>query len=203
MSRLNKTNKMTVHPAKTPISLGICPVWSESSLSAWRKLGSLATHLAHSEDSDQTGRMPRLICLRWAHTHFVGFVVSRLIPEKRKNCEKQKNLHRLVFELRTSWSPVLHLTTGLLHRLSNGCWNKEHNSFSIKKNNWIIQMITYIDHFKLVLCDFQLQSEFVKMADIMFTYWTDSVDWAAAIAQTQRVWGVQRYGLGTYTLLPQ
>ena len=33
----------------------------QSSLSAWRKLGSWATHLAHSEDSDQTGRMPRLI----------------------------------------------------------------------------------------------------------------------------------------------
>ena len=43
------------------ISLGIRPVWSESSLSAWRKLGSLATHWAHSEDSDQTGRMPWLI----------------------------------------------------------------------------------------------------------------------------------------------
>ena len=33
------------------------PVWSESSLSAWRKLVSLATHWAHSEDSDQTGRI--------------------------------------------------------------------------------------------------------------------------------------------------
>ena len=29
----------------------------QSSLSAWRKLGSLATQWAHSEDSDQTGRM--------------------------------------------------------------------------------------------------------------------------------------------------
>ena len=28
----DKTNKMTVCPAKTQISLGICPVWSESSL---------------------------------------------------------------------------------------------------------------------------------------------------------------------------
>ena len=37
-------------------SLG-CPVWSES----WRKLGTLATHWVHSEDSDQTGWMPRLI----------------------------------------------------------------------------------------------------------------------------------------------
>ena len=56
----DKTNKMTVRPAKTQISLGIHPVWSESSLSAWRNLGSLATHWVHSEDSDQTGRMPRL-----------------------------------------------------------------------------------------------------------------------------------------------
>ena len=50
-----------VRPAKTQISLDIRPVWSESSLSTWRNLGSLATHWAHSEDSDQTGRMPRLI----------------------------------------------------------------------------------------------------------------------------------------------
>ena len=38
----DKTNKVSVRPAKTQISLGIRPVWSESSLSAWRKLGSLA-----------------------------------------------------------------------------------------------------------------------------------------------------------------
>ena len=56
-----KPTKWHVRPAKTQISLGIRPVWSESSLSTWRKLGSLATHWAHSEDSDQTGRMPRLI----------------------------------------------------------------------------------------------------------------------------------------------
>ena len=58
--RHDKTNKVTLHPVKTQISLGIHPVWSESSLSAWRNLGSLATHWAHSEDSDQTGRMPTL-----------------------------------------------------------------------------------------------------------------------------------------------
>ena len=59
--RHDKTNKIAVRPAKTQISLGIRPVWSESSLSAWRSIESLATHWAHSEDSDQTGRMPRLI----------------------------------------------------------------------------------------------------------------------------------------------
>ena len=41
--RHDKTNKMAVRPAKTQISLGIRPVWSASSLSARRKLGSLAT----------------------------------------------------------------------------------------------------------------------------------------------------------------
>ena len=45
-----------MRPAKSQISLSIRPVWSESSLSARRKLGSLAPHWAHSEDSDQTGR---------------------------------------------------------------------------------------------------------------------------------------------------
>ena len=50
-----------MRPAKTQISLGIRPVWSESSLSVWRKLGPLAAHWAHSEDSDQTGWVPRLI----------------------------------------------------------------------------------------------------------------------------------------------
>ena len=56
-----KTDSVAVRPAKTQISLGIRPVCSESSLSAWANLRSLATHWAHSEDSDQTGRMPRLI----------------------------------------------------------------------------------------------------------------------------------------------
>ena len=31
---------------------GIRPVWSESSLSAWRKLGSIAIQWVHSKDSD-------------------------------------------------------------------------------------------------------------------------------------------------------
>ena len=83
-ARHDKTNKITVRPAKTQISLGIRPVRSGSSLSAWRKLGSLATHWTHSEDSDQTGRMSRL-CWVFAggHTHFVGFVMSWLISFQR------------------------------------------------------------------------------------------------------------------------
>ena len=51
MSRLMaKPTKWHMRPGKSQISLGIRPVWSESSLSAWRNLGSLATHWVHSED---------------------------------------------------------------------------------------------------------------------------------------------------------
>ena len=71
----DKNQQMTVCPAKTQISLGIRPVWSESLLSAWRKLRSLTTHLAHSEDSDQTGRMPRLIWV-FAGRTVILFVLS-------------------------------------------------------------------------------------------------------------------------------
>ena len=63
--------KWSVRPAKTQISLGIPSVWSESSLSAWWNIGSLASHWALSEDSDQTGRMPKLIwVLTWRTGHF-------------------------------------------------------------------------------------------------------------------------------------
>ena len=85
--RHDKTNKMSVRPAQTQISLGIRPVWSESSLCAqW--VDPMFLH-ADSEDSDQTGRKRRLwsdwaeaqadLSLRWAHTYFVGFVMSWLI----------------------------------------------------------------------------------------------------------------------------
>ena len=66
--RHDKTNKVNGRPAKTQISLGIRPVWSESSLSAWRHLGSLPTHWAHSEHSYQTLRVPRLIWVFAGHT---------------------------------------------------------------------------------------------------------------------------------------
>ena len=44
-----------------------------------KKLGSLATHWAYSEDSDQTGRMPRLIWVFAWCSHVVSYVMSRLI----------------------------------------------------------------------------------------------------------------------------
>ena len=78
VSRRNtKPTKWPIRPAKTQISLGICTVWSDSSLFAWKNLMSSATPWAHS--NDLTGRTPRLIRAFAGHTcHFVGFVVRRI-----------------------------------------------------------------------------------------------------------------------------
>ena len=69
---MTKLTKWHVRPAKTQISLGIRPVWSESSLCAqWVAKDPSFLH-ADSEDSDQTGRMSRLI---WV---FAGRTVTLL-----------------------------------------------------------------------------------------------------------------------------
>ena len=52
---------MSVHPTKIQISLGIRPVWSESLLYAQCVAKDASFLHADSEDSDQTGQMPRLI----------------------------------------------------------------------------------------------------------------------------------------------
>ena len=57
-----KTNKMSVRPTKTQISLGICPVRSRSVFAVCvKKAWVLSYPLSTSEDSEQTGRMPSLI----------------------------------------------------------------------------------------------------------------------------------------------
>ena len=52
-SGLRRLTRLHVRPAKTQISLRIRAVWSESSLSAWGRFGSLSTHNVSCEDFDQ------------------------------------------------------------------------------------------------------------------------------------------------------
>ena len=55
-------------------------LWCET----WRKVRSLATYKAHSEDSDQTGRMPRLIWVFAGCTdQIVGFVIFSTLTDMR------------------------------------------------------------------------------------------------------------------------
>ena len=70
----DKTNKMTV-PSEDSDQPGYLPslIRVFSSLCAqWVAKDPSFPH-ADSKDSDRTGRMPKLICLRWAHMPFCWF----------------------------------------------------------------------------------------------------------------------------------
>ena len=65
----DKTNKMTVRPAKTQISLCICPVWSESSVCAqWVSKDPSFLHADSKDWSDWADPS-----LHWAHMPFCWF----------------------------------------------------------------------------------------------------------------------------------
>ena len=78
MTKPAKPAKLHVRPAKTQISLGICPVWSESSLYTRINVGCLASHWAHSEDWSDWVDSKADLSLRWAYSHFVGFIMRQL-----------------------------------------------------------------------------------------------------------------------------
>ena len=73
-----KTNKLTVRPAKTQISLGIHPVWSVFAV-RMKKACALSYPLSAQRRlwSDWADAQADL-SLRLAHSHFVGFVMSLL-----------------------------------------------------------------------------------------------------------------------------
>ena len=64
LRKITKTfepTRLQLCQAETQIRLRICAVWSESSLFAWRRFGSLATRTVSCKDSGQTAQMHRLI----------------------------------------------------------------------------------------------------------------------------------------------
>ena len=75
MTQHDKTNKISVRPLKTQISLGICPVWSESwHCAPWVAKDPSFFH-ADSKDWSVWADAQVDLSLPWAHTHFVGFVM--------------------------------------------------------------------------------------------------------------------------------
>ena len=68
-----------MRPAKTQISLGIRPVWSESTLCTQWVAKDLNFLHADSEDWSDTADVQADQSLRWAQGHFVGFFMRQLI----------------------------------------------------------------------------------------------------------------------------
>ena len=83
LSSMTKSIKWPVRPAKTQISLDVRPVWgwSKSSVSAWRRIGSLATQRAHTKNWSGWSES-----LCWAYSSFCWFcrAAAHLIPISKK-----------------------------------------------------------------------------------------------------------------------
>ena len=78
-----KPTRWSVRTVKTQISLGIRPVWSEPSQCAKCVAEDPKLIHADSEDTDQTGRMLRLIWVFAGRTdHFADFGMRRLISSR-------------------------------------------------------------------------------------------------------------------------
>ena len=166
MSRLmTKQTKWHVRPAKTQISLGIRPVWSESSLSAWRKLGSFATHWAQSEDSDQTGRMPRLI---WV---FAGRTVTLLVLSCRGS-------YRVFFFFCAICSRSLE-TVQLEHiLLAEPSVAGQQTFWNARKT---LQIVNLLSFFPVVDSCFPLNPGYTDNATAVRPHWACTKDWPPLI----------------------
>ena len=70
---MTKLTTWFLRPEKTHISQGIRPVWSESSVFAWRNTGSSATHWAHCKDWSDWADAQADLSLCWAHRSFCWF----------------------------------------------------------------------------------------------------------------------------------
>ena len=70
---MTKPTKWSVHPAKTQISLGICPVWSESLLCTQWVVKDLSFLHADSKDWSDCVDAQADLSLRWNHMPFCWF----------------------------------------------------------------------------------------------------------------------------------
>ena len=72
----DKTNKMTCVLSELRWAWASAQSHQSSLCAQWEVKDP---RFLHADSKDQTVWMPRLICLCWAHSHFVGFVMLRLI----------------------------------------------------------------------------------------------------------------------------
>ena len=91
MAAHDKTNKMTVRPAKTQISLGIRRVWSESSLCApWVAKDPSFLH-ADSKDWLDWASTQADLSLHWAHMPFCWFCHETAQDQKGNGTNKSSS----------------------------------------------------------------------------------------------------------------
>ena len=134
---------MSVRPVKTQISLGICPVWSD------RLIWVFAVHMKKPWVlSYPLSAQRRLwsnwadaqadLSLRWAHTHFVGFVMSRvyhLVKTKKQDIVTRDFIpcHHLKIKI---WFVDVHRVMKLVDGIKIP-WSVKHFLLNFSDDHWI------------------------------------------------------------------
>ena len=82
----------------------------QSSLSAWRKLGSLATYWAHNEDWSAWADAQADLSICWTHMPFCRFchalthIVSNISVYRQRSPDQTAWMHRMTCPTLTAWS---------------------------------------------------------------------------------------------------
>ena len=121
---------MSVRPAKTQISLGICPVWSESSLCAqWVAKDPRFLH-ANSEDWSNWANAQADLSLHWAHSHFVGFchVAAQILYSVLKTQSFGTDEHEQTVQIQTRLIRVYTVCHSFKILWTQCCMLKQHYS---------------------------------------------------------------------------
>ena len=131
---MTKPTKWHVCPAKTQISLGIRPVWSESALCAqWVAKDPSFLH-ADSTDADQTGWMDDQgdLSLRWVHRSFCWFCheVAHIILIQVDFC-----IDLILAKLVLSFMIKLPYTISV--NLIRGAFIETANCFWLHRHDWL------------------------------------------------------------------
>ena len=156
-----KTNKVACAPSKNSDQPGHQPSLISLHCPAWRKLCSLVTQWVHSEDSDQTGWMPRLIrvfpgrkvillVLSWGGSYMVAIA---MLPIHVRNTLKYLGITsiRTVSNDAKPVRKVLILMwckTYFLPYTYTNLWHKlKHMSHKIMMFEWCIEQRVVVSHF--------------------------------------------------------
>ena len=133
-------------------SLGIRLVWSESLLSAWRKLGYLRHPLSAQRRlwSDWADAQADL-SLRWAHSHFVCFVMRRLLccmQSMYSLCRKQDFIiQQFQFIIISIQYPKFSITTKSTFWIFCWCIKKLQHMYLDKRNAFKCIIIVFVQNF--------------------------------------------------------
>ena len=175
--RHDKKSKMNVRPAKTQISQGMRQVWSESSLSAWRNIGSIATHWAQGKTLIRLGGCPgwsesslgaHLFCWFCHETSYLMLKASFCILHKGSN-DSVQYIFLLPLKTLTSQKRTRHVLLLIMRHCRNVSRFKKHFFF-------FFEIFWQVGNLSFCLTFWNTLYEFIRIYILKEFLWKQIID---------------------------